>query len=51
MAFKGIYMHLYKSVFFGCEGKKAALCAMRIVRKVDEIEDKFNGDLAAGRQV
>jgi len=25
------------------QGKKAALCAMRIVRKVDEIEDKFNG--------
>mmetsp|Transcript_2663 Transcript_2663/g.3046 ORF Transcript_2663/g.3046 Transcript_2663/m.3046 type:complete len:93 (+) Transcript_2663:3-281(+) len=22
--------------------KKAALCAMRIIRKVDEIEDKFN---------
>lgn len=25
--------------------KKAALCAMRIVRKVDEIEDKFNGKI------
>lgn len=26
--------------------KKAALCAMRIVRKVEEIEDKFNGRVA-----
>jgi len=26
--------------------KKAALCAMRIVRKVEEIEDKFNGRIA-----
>lgn len=25
--------------------KKAALCAMRIVRKVDEIEDKFNNKI------
>ena len=25
--------------------KKAALCAMRIIRKVDEIEDKFNGKI------
>eukprot|EP00439_Symbiodinium_sp_Y106_P081113 s1139_g20.t1 len=25
--------------------KKAALCAMRIVRKVEEIEDKFNGKI------
>jgi len=27
--------------------KKAALCAMRIVRKVEEIEDKFNGRVAS----
>merc|ERR1719330_115824 len=27
--------------------KKAALCAMRIIRKVDEIEDKFNGRIGS----
>ena len=27
--------------------KKAALCAMRIVRKVDEIEDKFNNKIGS----
>ncbi|CAJ1410681.1 unnamed protein product [Effrenium voratum] len=27
--------------------KKAALCAMRIVRKVEEIEDKFNGKIGS----
>eukprot|EP00933_Yihiella_yeosuensis_P042198 TRINITY_DN36732_c0_g1_i1.p1 TRINITY_DN36732_c0_g1~~TRINITY_DN36732_c0_g1_i1.p1 ORF type:complete len:856 (-),score=187.40 TRINITY_DN36732_c0_g1_i1:76-2556(-) len=27
--------------------KKAALCAMRIIRKVEEIEDKFNGKIGS----